>query len=134
MATITKEMRDVASKGGGFAFATATADGDPHVIPVGFGKVLSDDELLLVAVFMKKSLENIEANPRVAVSFWDMESLKGYEFKGQARIETSGAAFDEGSQMVKNLFPQLDAKAAVIIKVDSIFVRSPGPEAGTPAE
>ena len=59
-----------------------------------------------------------------------MGSLKGYEFKGNARIETSGKAFDDAVSMVKSMMPQLAAKAAVIVKVDSICVRTPGPEAG----
>ena len=130
MAKITEEMKEVVAKTKGFAIATATKDGVPHVIPAAFGKVLSEDELLLVAVFMKKTLENIKANPRIAVSVWDMESLKGYEFKGNARVETSGKAFDDAVNMVKSLMPQLNAKGAVIVKVDSIFIRSPGPDAG----
>ena len=130
MAKITEEMKEIASKTKGFALATATKDGDPHIIPVGFGKVLSDDELLLVDVFMKKTLENIKTNPKVAVSVWDYDGLKGYEFKGNARIETSGKAFEDSVKMVKSVFPQFDAKAAVVVKVDSIYVRTPGPEAG----
>ncbi len=130
MAKITDEMKDIVSKTKGFALATATKDGDPHVIPVGFGKVLSDDEVLLVDVFMKKALKNIEANPKVAVSVWDYDSLKGYEFKGIAKIETSGNAFEDGVKMVKSVFPQFDAKAAVVVKVDSIYDVSAGPEAG----
>ena len=130
MAKITEEMKQVVAKTKGFALATATKDGDPHVIPVAFGKVLSEDKLLLVNVFMKKTVENIKANPKVAVSVWDMESLKGYEFKGNARIETSGKAFDDSVNMVKSMMPQLSAKAAVIVKVDSICVRTPGPDAG----
>ena len=130
MAKITEEMKQVVAKTKGFALATATKDGDPHVIPAAFGKVLSEDELLLVNVFMKKTVENIKANPKVAVSVWDMESLKGYEFKGNARIETSGKAFDDSVNMVKSMMPQLSAKAAVIVKVDSIYVRTPGPDAG----
>ena len=130
MAKITEEMKKVATKTKGFALATATKDGSPHVIPVGFGKVLSDDELLLVDLFMQKTPENIKENPRVAVSIWDWEELKGYEFKGIARIETSGRVFDESVKMVKSTYPQFDAKAAVIVKVDSIRVRTPGPDAG----
>jgi predicted pyridoxine 5'-phosphate oxidase superfamily flavin-nucleotide-binding protein len=130
MAKITDAMKDIAAKTKGFSLATATKDGDPHVIPVGFGKVLSDDEILLVDVFMKKALENIEANPKVAVSVWDYEGLKGYEFKGIARIETSGNAFEDSVKMVKSVFPQFDAKAAVVVKVDSIYDISAGPEAG----
>ena len=130
MAKITDAMKDIAVKTKGFSLATATKDGDPHVIPVGFGKVLSDDEILLVDVFMKKALENIKANPKVAVSVWDYEGLKGYEFKGIARIETSGNAFEDSVKMVKSVFPQFDAKAVVVVKVDSIYDVAPGPEAG----
>ena len=130
MAKITDEMKDIASRTKGFALATATKDGDPHVIPVGFGKVLSDDEVLLVDVFMKKTLDNIKANPKVAVSVWDYDALKGYEFKGIARIETSGNAFEDSVKMVKSVFPQFDAKAAVVVKVDSIYDVTPGPQAG----
>jgi len=130
MAKITDEMKNTASKAKGFALATATKDGDPHVIPVGFGKVMSDDEVLLVNVFMKRTLENIAANPKVAVSVWDYDGLKGYEFKGIARIETSGNAFEDSVRMVKSVLPQFDAKAAVVVKVDSIYDVTPGPEAG----
>ena len=130
MAKITDQMKDIASKAKGFALATATKDGDPHVIPVGFGKVLSDEEVLLINVFMKKTLENIVANPNVAVSVWDYDGLKGYEFKGTARIETSGNTFENSVKMVKSVFPQFDAKAAVVVKVDSIYDVTPGPEAG----
>ena len=129
MAKITEEMKEVAEKTRCFAVATATKDGDPHVIPVFFGRVLSDDEIVLMDVFMKKTRENIEANPRVAVSFWDLEGLKGYELKGNARIETSGKVFDDGVNIVKSKAPH-GAKAAVIVKVDSIFVKTPGPDAG----
>jgi len=130
MAKITEEMKEIAQKTKGFAVATVTKDGDSHVIPVAFGKVLSDEEILLMDVFMKRTEENIKANSKIAVSVWDMESLKGYEFKGNARIETSGKVFDEGVKMVKSMMPQLSPKAAVIVTVSSIYVRSPGPDAG----
>ena len=92
--------------------------------------MLSDDELLLIGIFMKKTLENIKKNPKVAVAVWDWDNVKGYEFKGKARIETSGKVFDESAKMVKSKFPQFNAKAAVVVKVDSICVRTPGPDAG----
>ena len=130
MAKITEEMKEVTQKTKGFAVATVAKDGDPHVIPVAFAKVFSEDEVLLVDVFMKQTLENIKANPRISVSAWDMGSLKGYEFKGNARIETSGKAFDESASMVKSMMPQLSAKGAVVVKVDSIYSRTPGPDVG----
>jgi len=73
----------------------------------------------------------LKANPdKVAVSVWDFDTSKGYQFKGEARIETSGKIFDEGVQMVKSMMPQLSPKSAVVLKVKSIYVISGGPDAG----
>ena len=130
MAKITEEMKEVAGKAKGWAVATATKDGVPNVVPIAFGKVLSEDEILLMDVFMGKTKENIKANPKVAASVWDFEAAKSYQFKGTARIETSGKVFDEGVQMVKSRMPQLTPKSAVVVKVDEIYVTSPGPDAG----
>ena len=130
MAKITDEMKDIASKAKGWAVATATKDGIPNVVPIGFGKVLSENQILLMDVFMKKTEENIKANPKVAASVWDMEGMKGYQFKGDAKIETSGKVFDEGVQMVKSMMPQLTSKAAVVVEVKEIYITSPGPDAG----
>jgi predicted pyridoxine 5'-phosphate oxidase superfamily flavin-nucleotide-binding protein len=128
MVKITEEVKEVVGKAKGFAVATATKGGEPNVVP------LSETEVLLVDVFMKKTEENIKANPRVAISVWDMETYTGYQFKGSARIETSGSVFDEGVNMVKSMMPSLSPKAAVIVTVDSIYVTSPGPDLGKKIE
>jgi predicted pyridoxine 5'-phosphate oxidase superfamily flavin-nucleotide-binding protein len=130
MAKITDEMKRVLVNTGMLAVATATPNGEPNVVPVHFGKVLSDDEFLLVHNYMKKTMENIKANPRVAISVWKRGDSEGYQFKGDARIETSGKVFDEGVKMVKAESPQLNPEAAIIVKVDSIYVTTPGRDAG----
>jgi len=130
MAKITEEMKQIVKNAEVFAVATATKDSEPNVVPIQFGKVLSDDEILLMAIFMRKTVENIKTNPKVAVSVWKRGDSKGYQFKGDARIETSGKIFDEGVKMVKDVNPQLSPKAAVIVKVKSIYVITPGPDAG----
>ena len=130
MAKITNEMKQVAEKAEIFAVATATENGEPNVVPIAFGKVLSDDKFLLMDNFMKKTIENIKVNPRVAISVWEMEDSKGYQLKGNARIETSGELFNDGVKWVRNVEPELSPKAAVIVNVDSIYVTTPGPNAG----
>ena len=134
MVKITDEIKEVMGKSKGFAVATATRGGEPNVVPIAFGKVISGDEILLMDVFMKKTEENLKENSRVAISVWDMETLKGYQLKGSARIETSGSVFDDGFNMVKSKMPELSPKAAVIVKVDSIYVTTPGPDAGKKVE
>ena len=134
MVKITEEVKEVVGKSKGFAVATATKEGEPNVVPLAFGKVISETEVLLMDVFMKKTEENIKTNPRVAISVWDMETYTGYQFKGSARIETSGSVFDDGVNMVKSMMPSLNPKAAVIVTVDSIYVTSPGPDLGKKVE
>jgi len=132
MAKITQEMKEVIEKTRGWAFATSTKDGVPNVVPIHFVKLISDDEILFVDVFMKKTLENIKNNPSVALSVWDWDTKprRGYQFKGEARIETSGKLFDEGVKVVKAINPELEPKGVVIVKVKSIYITSPGPDAG----
>jgi predicted pyridoxine 5'-phosphate oxidase superfamily flavin-nucleotide-binding protein len=130
MAKITEDMKRVAEAAGGWAVASANREGELNVVPIGFGKVISDDEILLVKIFEGKTWDNIRANPKVAVSIWDMRSLNGYQFKGNTTIETSGPIFDEGDKMVKAIYPQFSAMAALVVKVDSIYMTTPGPDAG----
>ena len=132
MAKITQEMKEVIERTRGWAFATSTKDGVPNVVPIHFVKLISDDEILFADVFMKKTLENIKNNPNVALSVWDWDAKprRGYQFKGEARIETSGKLFEEGVKVVKAINPELEPKGVVIVKVKSIYITSPGPDAG----
>ena len=132
MAKITQEMKEVIEKTRGWAFATATKEGIPNVVTIHFTKILSDDEIMFVDIFMKKTVDNIKQNPQVALTVWDwdVKPRKGYQFKGQARIETSGKLFEEGVKMVKAEKPDLNPKGIVIVKVNSIYITSPGPDAG----
>jgi predicted pyridoxine 5'-phosphate oxidase superfamily flavin-nucleotide-binding protein len=133
MAKITEEMKGAINQAKVVALATATEAGEPNVVPIAYKKVLSDDELLLTNIFMRKTEENIKVNSRVAVSAWYTDSSgnsKGYQLKGEARIETSGKIFDEGTKIVQDTEPELIPKGAVIINVDSIYNISPGPNAG----
>lgn len=130
MPKITEEMKQVASKTKGWALATVAKDGTPNVVCIAFGKIISDDQILLMDVMMNKTRANIETNPNVAVSIWDMETVKGYQFKGKAHFETSGKIFEEGAQMVKSTMPHLTPRAAVVIDVERIYNITPGPEAG----
>lgn len=130
MAKITEEMKRVIGETKVFAVATASKDGEPNVVPIAFGKVLGEEEILLVDNFMKKTMENLKTNPRIAVSVWKAGDSKGYQFKGNVKIETSGRNFEDGVKMVKAKEPKLSPKAAVIVRVKSIYSITPGPDAG----
>jgi len=129
MAKLTEEMREVVDAAKVAVLATATKDGKPNAVPIAFVKVLSDSEILLVDNFMLKTRQNIEANPVAAVSVWAKDK-GGYQFKGEAIVETSGKNFEEGANWVKSVAPGLNPKAVVIVKMDEIYVTTGGPDAG----
>jgi predicted pyridoxine 5'-phosphate oxidase superfamily flavin-nucleotide-binding protein len=136
MTRLTQDMKDVMEKTRGYAVATCTKHGLPNVVPVHFVKILSDDEIMIADIFMKKTFENMQKNPIVAISVWDwdVKPRKGYQFKGTPRIETSGRIYDMAVEMVKAEKPDLTPKSAIIVKITDIFVTSPGPNAGKNVE
>jgi len=121
MAKITQEMKDFAGKSKTFIMATASKEGMPNGVPIGFTRIISDDEVMLVDNFMYKSRQNIAENPVVAVTFWSPDDRYGYQLKGKARVETSGTVFDEAVRWVKERRPEMSPKAVVVVKVDEIY-------------
>ncbi|MFC1861416.1 pyridoxamine 5'-phosphate oxidase family protein [Chloroflexota bacterium] len=130
MAKITDEMKEVVEKMKIPIVATSSQDSKPNAVPIAFTRVLSADEILLMDNFMNKTRQNIEQNPVVAVSVWDLESHKGFQFKGKARIETSGEIYEEGIKWVHSRRPELNPKAAIIVKVEEIYMVCSGANAG----
>ena len=128
MAVINDEMTKLLEETGLWILATADSDGMPNAVPIRWTKILANDTLMLVNNFMKKSVDNIAANPNVAISVW--KDSTGYQFKGTASIETSGVNFENGKKMVLEGNPKLNPKGVVILRVDSIFSTTPGGEAG----
>ena len=130
MTQITEEMKAVISKARIFSIATSSQDGTPNVVPITFAKIISDTEFLLMDNFMEKTEANLKANPKVAISCWDVNwqtmEARGYQFKGEAKFEYSGKIFNEGCQWVKSILPPIQPKAAIIVKVDSIYNLEPG--------
>jgi predicted pyridoxine 5'-phosphate oxidase superfamily flavin-nucleotide-binding protein len=123
MAKFTQDMKDIIAKSKPFIVATATSAGKPNGVPVGQVKVLSDDELVVTDLLMKKTRQNIEENPQIAVTAWDLEVHYGYQFKGKARVETSGELFD---REVKNIEShpgdlKFTVNAVIIVKVEEVY-------------
>ncbi|CQR72422.1 Pyridoxamine 5'-phosphate oxidase [Sporomusa ovata DSM 2662] len=106
----------------------ATAGNTPNAVPIYFTKVLDDNRLMLVDVFMKKTLENIKNNSKVAVAVYNAEKLQGYQLKGTATYLSEGPLVDQGNTMASAL--KLTAKGVITIDVEEVLVTSPGPDIG----
>jgi uncharacterized protein len=132
MAEMTARMKELFVKVPTAILATATGDGAPNAVPVGAKKIIDDETILISDQFFNKTLANLKANPKVAVSFW--EGYEGYQIKGTATIENSGKRYEETAAWIEDMGNKagmpLKSKGAVIIKIDDIFGLAPGPGAG----
>ncbi len=129
MAKINDEMKALL-RSAMWVLATADSSGVPNAVPIHFKFILDDTRLMLVDNFMKKTIANIAVNPQVSISVWN--SSAGYQFKGKARIENSGVNYDLGVGLVKDR--PFKPKGVVVVEVDSIYLTTPGPQAGSKVE
>ena len=94
--------------------------------------VIDDETVYLSDQFFKKTLANVQANPKVAVLFW--KGLEAYELHGTARYVNEGAEFEEQKAWVDAAFEQMGkpikAKGGCFVHVEAVFSSSPGPTAG----
>ncbi|MEW6079936.1 MAG: pyridoxamine 5'-phosphate oxidase family protein [Thermodesulfobacteriota bacterium] len=132
MAKMTERMRKLFETVPTAVLSTATGDGMPNAVPVGAKKVIDDETILISDQFFNKTLANLKANPRAAVSFW--EGHEGYQLKGTVTIETSGPRYEEIARWIEDLGNKvgvpLKSKGVVILKIDEIYGLAPGPGAG----
>ena len=98
------------------------ANGEPNVVPVAFKDVTEDGKLLVGDVFLKTTLENLNANDgKIAVSVYNAETLEGYQIKGTAEYLTEGEIVNTFKQAVESMF-----KGALVITPDKVIVTTPG--------
>lgn len=104
------------------------ANGEPNVVPVAFKDVTEDGKLLVGAVFLKTTLENLNANGgKIAVSVYNAETLEGYQIKGTAEYLTEGEIVNTFKQAVESMFKgAATAKGALVITPGKVIVTTPG--------
>ena len=105
----------------------ATYSDEPNAVPVAFKDVTEDGKLLVGDVFLETTLNNINANSKIAVSVSDASTLEGYQIKGTAEYITEGTTVDNFKKMVEDMFKgAATAKGALIINPEKIIVTTPG--------
>jgi len=126
--TMTDEMMDAIEKDLVF-LATASNEGIPNVVPIGFARPVDNGSILIADNYMNKTRKNIEENPNVAIVTKDAQK-NPFQFKGTAEIFESGKIFDEVVEWAQNVMTKLNPKAAIVVKITDIYSVQPGPEAG----
>jgi len=122
MNKITPEIKKLIEENA-LSVATTSEDGNPHCIVFGYPKVISDNQIVLSAIYTVETLKNIERNNNVVLTVWsrnweDEDICDGYELKGKAEYLTSG----KWKEFVDNLLENKNenAKGAILITIEKI--------------
>ena len=110
--------------------ATASKDGIPNVVPIGFCQLVDDETIWIVDNFMFKSLTNLKENPNVAIYVWGPDTGGCFQIKGKANIIDSGEKFEKMRSIVNIAKPGLPAKTLMEVEITEVFQCAPGPGAG----
>ena len=92
-----------------------------------------DDETVMISdQYMKKTLANVLANPKMAVTVWD--ETHGYQVKGTVIYENEGPRYEAIAAQVHAILSGMGydyySKGVCWLHVDEVFSITPGPNAG----
>lgn len=74
--------------------ATSDAQGRPNGVSKLIVKI-EGNTLVLVDYTIGRTYANLRVNPRVCLSFFDVEHLKGYQIKGPVEIIENGSLYEQ---------------------------------------
>lgn len=130
MVKLSEEMKSAFSKVKIFPIATASKEGMPNVVPIGFCQLVDDEVIWIADNFMAKSLANLKENPNVAIFVWGPETGGCFQIKGETEIISSGEKFEKMKATVHAAKPGLPAKNLIEVRISEVFQCAPGPSAG----
>lgn len=132
MAQMSQEVKEVFDSVKEVVFATATEDAQPNACIVGMKKIIDDETLYLSDQFFKKTLANVQANPKVSVVFYSGHDA--YQIHGTARYVNEGPDFEDQAVWVNAAFEKMGlpikTKGGVYVHVDEVYSSSAGANAG----
>lgn len=130
MVALTEEMKAAFATIKAFPVATASKDGWPNVVPIGFVELVDDETIWISDNFMKKTLANVQENPKVSIYVWGPETKGCFQIKGDVELKTSGPEFEKMQETVRSKMAQAPAKGLLIVKIREVYTCNPGPDAG----
>ena len=109
--------------------ATADASGAPNVSPKEIFVPHGSESVLIANIASPKTIQNIQANPKVCLSFVDVFVQKGFKLQGRARVVAREDSEFSGflvplEKMTKGQFPILSIICMTVEQVEPIVAPS----------
>ncbi|HOB07302.1 MAG TPA: pyridoxamine 5'-phosphate oxidase family protein [Methanoculleus sp.] len=130
MVALTEEMKAAFRTMKAYPVATASKEGWPNVVPIAFVEIVDDETIWIADNYMKKTLANVQENPRVAIYIWGPETKGCFQIKGDVEIRTSGPEFEKMQFTVRSKMAKAPAKTLLIMKIREVYECTPGSRAG----
>jgi predicted pyridoxine 5'-phosphate oxidase superfamily flavin-nucleotide-binding protein len=102
--------------------ATCNDKGEPNCSPKEAYTFNGSSELVIANIASPESVENIQVNPNVCVSFVHVFKQKGFKLKGQARYIPFGAPdFPKYMPLVKPIVGEIfQVKGFIVVSIKAI--------------
>jgi predicted pyridoxine 5'-phosphate oxidase superfamily flavin-nucleotide-binding protein len=130
MTALTEEMKAVFAKNKIFPVATASKRGIPNVVPIANVQLANESTIWIGDNYMHKTLENARENPHAAIHFWDPDTKKCFQVKGDVKVLTSGDDYEKMKKMIKAKKETYPAKSLLVLSIREVFECTPGETAG----
>jgi predicted pyridoxine 5'-phosphate oxidase superfamily flavin-nucleotide-binding protein len=97
--------------------ATVCDDGTPNLSPKGLTFVLDDEHLVIGEVRSPGTIANLATRPTAEINVVDPIARKGFRFKGDCRVYSEGAEFEELVAFLRSKGAQSRIRSAIVMTV-----------------
>lgn len=101
--------------------ATVCPDGSPNLSPKGTTRVWDDAHLMFADIHSPGTIGNLLTNPSVEINMVDVFTRKGYRFKGNATVLSSGPVFEKAVTLYDDAREKYTINHIVLIKINVIL-------------
>ena len=98
--------------------ATVCADGTPNLSPKGLTFVLDDEHLVIGEVRSPGTVANLSTRSTAEINVVDPIARKGFRFKGECRVYSEGAEFEELVAFLRSKGAKSHIRSVIVMAVE----------------
>ncbi|NLT36969.1 MAG: pyridoxamine 5-phosphate oxidase [Methanomassiliicoccus sp.] len=130
MVSLTTDMMELIKNTRYFPLATASADGDPNVVPVGSVFLIDPETIWIGNQFMDATINNVKENPRASLYVWT-QGVKGcLKIRADVTVMEEGEEYERMKEMVSAKRADLKCRSLLVLKITEVYECTSGKDAG----
>lgn len=130
MVSLTTDMMELIMNTRYFPLATASADGDPNVVPVGSVFLIDPETIWIGNQFMDATINNVKENPRASLYVWT-QGVKGcLKIRADVTVMEEGEEYERMKGMVSAKRADLKCRSLLVLKITEVYECTSGKDAG----